>query len=330
LQLGRSLNKVLTATPYVFSILQFIYFASTDLIFLIVQDGDLFRQYRLRLHTTSLELKAHATRQQLKEMEAAKETASEQNRQATARLTDAVLSYVASTPSTAYALAAAAANSAVSYIPSSFQPFGAKPSETENSPTPREVTVLENSSEMNASEIIHTIHRESPQAEISAVSGSEAPTISNASELPETNSAESAGASSESSLTSVVDESALAPAAEESTPTSVESGEDETVAPLEPQPMCPCEWFIADDMSSRTRYFIIQVRDTFVHVSNSMSSFGKLELRCSVQTMKLLPAVAGFLQCCSRAGHVTYFSFVLYAHEGPDSVQFLASRALAR
>lgn len=225
-------------------------------------------------------------------MEAAKETASEQNRQATARLTDAVLSYVASTPSTAYALAAAAANSAVSYIPSSFQPFGAKPSEAENPPTPNEVPVLENSSEMNASEIIHTIHRESPQAEVSAVSGSEAPSTADDPELPHTNSAESAGVGSESSLTLAVVESALTSAADESTPASAESAEDGTIAPTEPQPMCPCEWFIADDMSSRTRYFIIQVRKTFVHVSNWMFGCGKLEVLCLLQTLKLLPALA--------------------------------------
>lgn len=216
-----------------------------------LQDGDLFRQYRLRLHTTSLEVKAHATRQQLKEMEAAKESASERDRQATAKLADAVLSYVASTPSTAYALAAAAANSAVSYIPSSFQPFGGKTSEPEKP----SASLLDNSSEMNASEII--IQHDSLHAEISGAGEDELPSVLDVSETTAIVGGAIEQGKVESALSSAA-ESALTSAAELPIVTGNESAAES--ADAEPVPMCPCEWFIADDMSSRTRYFVIQVR----------------------------------------------------------------------
>eukprot|EP00243_Klebsormidium_subtile_P003073 TRINITY_DN16219_c0_g1_i1.p1 TRINITY_DN16219_c0_g1~~TRINITY_DN16219_c0_g1_i1.p1 ORF type:complete len:958 (+),score=230.32 TRINITY_DN16219_c0_g1_i1:150-3023(+) len=221
----------------------------------LLSDGDLFRQYRLRLHTTSLEVKAHATRQQLKEMEAAKESASERDRQATAKLADAVLSYVASTPSTAYALAAAAANSAVSYIPSSFQPFGVKSSEPEKP----SASLLDNSSEMNASEII--IQHDSPHAEVSGAGEDEPPSVLDFSET----TAVINGATEQQGMA----ESALTSAAELLT---MEGGEAAAeAADAEPVPMCPCEWFIADDMSSRTRYFVIQGSDSLASWQTNFS-----------------------------------------------------------
>ncbi|GAQ80283.1 hypothetical protein KFL_000500360 [Klebsormidium nitens] len=228
----------------------------------LLSDGDLFRQYRLRLHTTSLEVKAHATRQQLKEMEAAKESASERDRQATAKLADAVLSYVASTPSTAYALAAAAANSAVSYIPSSFQPFGVKSSEPEKP----SASLLDNSSEMNASEII--IQHDSPHAEISGAGEDEPPSVLDFSETNAIIGGATEQGKAESALTSA-DESALTSAAE--SPATMEGEAAAESAETEPVPMCPCEWFIADDMSSRTRYFVIQGSDSLASWQTNFS-----------------------------------------------------------